>query len=218
MTGKWKMRFKEFITLTWIPLIRNPTKLLISFCLLAFSFIIRITHPEWPSASFCFGAMGLCFIGDTCLNCMPIEKRPHALLYCGAVAFMLGHVFYSLGYWRNIVVNSYEYFNPGTVLASIFILALIIVSLFCVKGKNLSPVMIGVFGFYVLVIGFNFITICTYSYSAKSFAWVGALSFLASDLIIGIETIFKLKKDYLRKWVWVLYPVGQLLILSCQNC
>lgn len=213
-----KNRLKEFVSLTWIPLISNPTKLFISFCLLALAGLIRFARPEWPSASFCFGAMGLCFLGDVCLNCMPIEKRPHALLYTGAVAFMLGHIFYALGYLRNISVNSYEYFNPGTYMAIGFMICFLIVAVVCIKGKKLSPVMIGVFGFYILVIGFNFVTICSYSYSAKSPAWIGALWFLGSDFIIGLETVFKLKKDYLRKLVWLLYPAGQFVILCWQCC
>ena len=213
-----KTRLKEFVSLTWIPLINNQTKLFISFCLLAFAGLIRFVHPELPSASFCFAAMSLCFLGDVCLNCMPIKKRPLALLYTGAVVFMLGHVFYALAYLRNITVNSYAYFNPGTYIAIGFMIAFLIVAAVCIKGKKLSPIMIGVFGFYILVIGFNFVTICSYSYNAKSWAWIGALWFLASDFIIGLETIFKLKKDYLRKWVWLLYPAGQLVILYCQNC
>lgn len=217
-TEKIKKRLKEFVTLTWIPLISNPTKLFISFCLLIFALLARLARPEWPSSSFCFAAMSLCFLGDICLNCMPIEKRPHALLYTGAVAFMLGHVFYSIAYWRNISANSFSYFNIGTYISIGFMITFLIVATVCIKGKKLKPTMIGVFGFYIFVIGFNFITICAYSYSAKSWAWLGALWFLSSDFIIGIETIFKLKKDYLRKWVWLLYPAGQFLILCCQGC
>jgi len=47
-------------------------------------------------------------------------------------------------------------------------------------------------------------------------SFVGALSFLISDLIIGIETVFKIKSDILRKLVWIFYPVGQILILACR--
>ncbi|MBQ6992461.1 MAG: hypothetical protein IJN50_06120 [Clostridia bacterium] len=212
-----KRRLKEFVTLTWIPLISNQTKLFISFCLLVLAFLIRMARPEWPSALFCSAAMGLCFVGDTCLNSMPIEKRPHALLYTGAGAFMVGHVCYAIAYIKNIIANSYAYFNPGTYIAIGFMICFLIVAAVCIKGKKLSPVMIGVFGFYIFVIGFNFISICSYSYSAKSLAWIGALWFLASDFIIGIETIFKLKKDILRKLVWLLYPAGQFIILVCQN-
>lgn len=213
-----KRRLKDFITLTWLPLISNNTKLYISLFLLAFAGLIRFSLLEWPSAPFCFGAMGLCFLGDVCLNCMPLDKRPHALLYTGAVFFMLGHIFYALAYQKNITINSYAYFNPGTYIAIGFMLVLLIVVTVCVKGKKLSLIMLGIFGLYMLVIGINFVTICSYSYSAKSLAWIGALSFLASDFIIGIETVFKLKKDYLRKWVWVLYPIGQFLILRYQIC
>jgi hypothetical protein len=49
-----------------------------------------------------------------------------------------------------------------------------------------------------------------------SLAFIGATSFLISDYIIGIETIFKIKSDTLRKLVWIFYPIGQIIILICR--
>ena len=75
--------------------------------------------------------------------------------------------------------------------------------------------MIIVFSIYVVIISINFITISSYSWIYDSVASIGALSFLISDLIIGIETVFKIKSSILRKLVWIFYPIGQFMILAC---
>mgnify|MGYP003289787425 CR=1 FL=1 len=212
-TEKMKSRLKDFITLSWWPLISNRTKCIISALLLIFAFLVRYAHPDWPGVNFCFLAMCFSFIGDVCLNCMPIHKRPHSLLYAGAASFMVGHIFYVLAYLEMIKANSYEFFNLGTYLAISFMIIFFIMSAVLAIKQGTKPIMLIVFGVYILVIGFNFVTICSYSYSASLFVWVGALSFLGSDFIIGLENVFKLKKPLLRKLVWILYPVGQFMLL-----
>lgn len=211
-----KKRFNQLMD--FIPLIDNRTKLTISFGLLVWAATHAFVYPDSYERTICLIAMAFCFIGDVALNCMPLNKRPHWLLYLGAFFFMIAHLVYAYAYYTLISNNSYEFFNPGAYMAIGFmVLILIAIFIFILKfNVSVKPVMLIVFGFYAVIIGINFVTICSYSWSAKAFSFVGALSFLISDLIIGIETIFKVKSDILRKMVWIFYPVGQIIMLTCR--
>ena len=212
-------RLKKFIHLDWIPLISNKTKIAISISLLIIALIFSfVVYPKSLASKLCLLAMFFCSLGDISLNCMPLEKRPHSLMYAGAGFFMIAHFVYAYAYYHLIINNSYEYFNTSAISACAFMVICIFTALICITtSKNhLGIPMILVFGIYLLVIGINFITICSYSYSAKSFSGIGALFFLISDFIIGIETVFKIKKPILRKMVWLFYPLGQILILTCR--
>lgn len=208
----------RFSFMNYIPLISNRTKIEISMTLLLFAFVSCIVHPESLDTTICLVAMFFSFIGDLSLNGMPLSKRPNWLMYAGAGSFMLAHLVYAKAYYLLISSNSYEFFNPGMIISSVFMVLFLLVSIICViKSKqSLGLLMIVVFGIYILIIGINFITICSYSWSAKALSYIGALSFLISDFIIGVETVFKIKSDTLRKLVWIFYPIGQFMIITCR--
>lgn len=200
----------------YVPLINNNTKLTISLCLLLFALTMAF-HFFTLSAWICFIAMAFSTIGDIALNCKPLDIRPHSYLYVGAGFFMLAHITYAIAYGMMIVKSDKSYFNTGFLLSLFFIVTLCVVSIiFVIKSKeNLPKKMIIVFSIYVVIISINFITISSYSWIYDSVAAIGALSFLVSDLIIGIETVFKIKSSILRKLVWIFYPIGQFMILAC---
>ncbi len=211
------MKKRLYKIMEYIPIISNRTKLEISTWLLIFSLVLSFVRPGIDS-TICFVAMLLSTLGDFSLNSMPLEKRPPKLMYIGAGFFMVAHLLYATAYLQMIRVSSYNFFNSGAIIAIAFIGLLFIVSAICVSvSKNkLGATMLIVFGVYLFIIGINFVTICSYSYSAKALSFVGALSFLISDFIIGLETVFKIKSDVLRKLVWIFYPIGQLMILACR--
>ena len=186
---------KRFKLMDYIPLISNRTKIEISMFLVIFAYISYVVHPESLDTTFCFIAMIFSFIGDISLNGMPLEKRPNWLMYTGAAAFMVAHLVYAKAYYI-LIKDLYEFFNPGMIFSSAFMVLFLLVSIICViKSKHtLNILMLLVFGIYIFIIGINFITICSYSWSAKSLSFIGALSFLISDFIIGIETVFKIKR------------------------
>lgn len=209
-----KTRFK---LMDCIPLISNRTKIEISACLLVFAFISYVVRPEALDSKICLVAMLFSFIGDLSLNGMPLEKRPQLLMYAGAVFFMVAHLVYA-GAYSLLISDSYEFINLGAIIAYAFMVLFLLVSIICVKisKQSLGIPMIVVFGIYIIIIGINFITICSYSWSAKALSFIGALSFLISDFIIGAETVFAIKSDTLRKLVWIFYPIGQFLIITCR--
>lgn len=209
-----KTRFNK--VLGFIPLISNKTKITISISLLAFACILYFMNHSYVQL-LCLIGMAFSFIGDIALNSMPLEKRPHSMLYIGALFFICTHLMYALAYYTRITTQSDKYFNLGAILAVLFVVALIAITIikFVLSSKKTKHMTFIVFGVYSFIITLNFMTICSYSYSAHSIAFIGAISFLISDYIIGIETLFKIKNDTLRKLVWIFYPIGQILILAC---
>ena len=211
-----KTRFEKVIT--FIPLITNQTKLVISSFLVLLALILCYVFPDAMDRKLCLLAMMISFLGDAALNCMPLEKRPHSLLYTGAGFFMIAHLAYAFSYYLMIKQESFSILNHGAFFAIVFIVTLFMLTTITVVRTNQIPnkMVILVFSLYTLVIGINFVTICSYSYSFGSISFIGARSFLISDFIIGIETLFKIKSDTLRKLVWIFYPIGQVLIIVCR--
>jgi uncharacterized membrane protein YhhN len=199
----------------FIPLISNRTKLMISASLVGCAFILYFVRPGLDS-TLCLIAMIFAFIGDISLNGMPLEKRPKKLMYIGAGFFMVAHLVYASAF--NTLLTTSVFFNPGAIAGIVFIALMCITLIVCTRKakEKLSSTMFIVFGIYCLIIGINFVTIASYSYTYKSIAVIGALSFLISDFIIGMETLFKIKNPILRKLVWIFYPLGQFIILSCR--
>lgn len=201
-----------------IPLINNKTKILISTALVVLAFCLCLVNPTALDKKICLIAMLFSFIGDILLNCMPIDKRPHKLLYAGAFFFMIAHLVYASAFYLLIYDLGKPFVTPGAYIAYAIMAILFIVSIICIYARRSTTkfTMIFVFLLYLSIVSINFITIYSYSFSALSLAFIGATSFLISDYIIGIETIFKIKSDTLRKLVWIFYPIGQIMILICR--
>lgn len=201
-----------------LPLIKPNTKLLISLVLLSISFIGLLIRPNNIDSQIILLAMSISTTGDFFMNYTLVEKRPHSFLYAGASCFMLAHLVYAIAYITMIKQNSFSYFNIGIMIAILVIVAIIsmIIGALIGRQKRISKIMAIIFGIYVIFVSFNFLTISSYSYSAHSFCFIGAFSFLISDLIIGIENLFKIKSDILRKLVWIFYPLGQVIIILCR--
>lgn len=201
-----------------IPLISNKTKIKISISLLIFAFIVCIFRSGSIDSKICLVAMFFSSLGDIALNCKPIEKRSHTLLYIGAFFFMIAHLIYASAYYLLIQGASLSFANPGMYIAMSIMILIFIVSVISIrKGKkSMKHSMIFVFMMYMIMISINFITIYSYSWNFKAISFIGATSFLISDYIIGIETVFKIKSNLLRKLVWIFYPIGQILIIFCR--
>ena len=203
--------------LNCIPLISNRTKVLISMSLLILAIVMCDVRPESIASRICVFAMFGSFIGDIILNCTLLEKRPHSLLYIGASCFMISHVIYALAYYVLITQLQVSFANDGAFAAIVIMVLLFGMAILCMKMTQVSLklAMIFVFLLYILVISISFITIYSYSRSSGAISFVGATFFLISDYIIGIENVFKIKSDTLRKLVWIFYPIGQVIIIVC---
>ena len=117
--------------LNYVPLISNRTKILISTGLLLLAFSISIFRPESLDSKLCLLAMFFSFIGDIALNCTPLEKRPHSLLYIGAFFFMVSHLIYASAYY--LLINNFNkaFVNTGSYIAYYFMAFIFIASIAC---------------------------------------------------------------------------------------
>ena len=59
------------------------------------------------------------FLGDVALNCKPLERRSHLLLYIGAFFFMIAHIIYASAYYSIIEHFNKSFFNPGMYIACV---------------------------------------------------------------------------------------------------
>ena len=204
--------------LEYVPLISNKTKIFISSMLLILALVTCVFSSYSIDSKICLLAMFFSFIGDILLNCTTLEKRPHSLLYTGAIFFMISHIIYASAYYHLIRISQKAFFNVGTYTAIISLLLILAISIICllILNQKLKPSMIFIFAIYIVMISINFITIYSYSWNFNALSFLGATSFLISDYIIGIETVFKIRKDTLRKLVWFFYPIGQILIIICR--
>lgn len=216
-----KTRFRRLMH--HIPLISNSTKLAISSTLLLFAFFLFVFQIESSAeknvvaSGICVIAMFFSFLGDLFLNYLPIHRRPNWMFYSGAISFMVAHLVYATAYYQLIVEGGKEFINPGAILAIISIIMLVSMTvLVAIQNKvTVNLLTIIVFSLYTIVIGINFVTIASHSWNFISISFIGAVSFLISDFIIGIETVFKVRSRILRKLVWIFYPFGQILIIAC---
>ena len=201
-----------------IPVISNKTKIQISISLLIFALIVCIFRVGSIDSQICLFAMFFSSIGDIALNCKPLEKRSHSLFYIGAFFFMIAHLIYASAYYLLIKEASLLLANPGMYIAMSIMILIFIISVLCIRKskKSMKLSMTLVFLMYMIMISINFITIYSYSWNFKAISFIGATSFLISDYIIGIETVFKIKSNLLRKMVWIFYPIGQIIIIFCR--
>ena len=155
-----------------IPLIRNRTKVLISASLLWLAFILFTLNQYDLDRKLCLLAMFFSFLGDLALNCKPLEKRSHSLLYTGAFFFMISHVMYAAAYYQLIQQSDYPYLNFGSILAVIIMVSILCISIYGIRKSQrlLKPSMILVFSTYLLMISTNFVTIYSYSWNFHAFS------------------------------------------------
>ena len=155
-------------------------------------------------------AMLFSFAGDVILNRKVCKDKS---LVVGGGAFSIAHIFYFFAYNYLILKCQYAYFNVGVVisLGIMFATAIILIMIAKKASKELAS---GVF--YLWISSINYVTITSYSYSANSIASIadlGALLFLLSDVIIGLERFANMRSKIMRELVWWLYPVGQIIII-----
>lgn len=185
--------------------------LLAAVCLILFSGCDRL----W-----CLAAMVLSFAGDVLLLNIPaIRRRIRCYFPLGALAFGIAHVCYGKAYMTLLeAVEGRISTNTGTALAMCVIGVLMgYFAVSAIKRKKYSYLPI-VF-FYLLCIGTAFSSVFTYAYAAgftklRSLgSALGAITFLMSDFCLGASRIAGVKK--LGRWIWVFYPVGQVLLIVC---
>lgn len=162
----------------------------------------------------CFAAMLLSSVGDIFLMHFEVIERnvPNYFIF-GAASFMVAHLLYTACFSLKIRQAGYAYFNGGVIIALIIAVVCLVYFVSICQNKGQLPLAIA----YLAIITLNCMTVCSYAWSngvghpLALIAAVGALSFLASDLIIGFGLLANIHRyDYL---IWWLYPIGQALLI-----
>lgn len=201
-----------------IPVIGNriPGKIILSFLMLLFAILMQRIYRT-SDRTICVLAMFFSFVGDVALN----HKRNHNEqslkdFVIGGTSFIFAHICYCIAYNDKIVKNNYLLINPGFVFSIFIIIAISYLTITSSKSEN-NPKLLAFGIAYLWITGINYITIFSYSYSVKSvesFAALGGLLFLSSDVIIGLEKFSGLKSSLARELVWWLYPIGQIILIA----
>lgn len=168
-----------------------------------------------PVRLLCAAAMVLSSVGDVFLMHEPwIERRFPNYFTIGAAFFMAAHLLYTACFALKIRAQGAAYWNGGAAAALLIAAVCFLYFTAVCKNPKLYPLAVA----YLCVITLNCMTVFSYAWSAWRTdglaipAAVGALSFLLSDLIIGLGSLAGIRRyDHL---IWWLYPIGQILLIT----
>jgi len=201
--------------------IKSPIKFTLSITLSGYAILMYAWNPT-PSRLFCMLAMISSSIGDMFMMGQ-IRRRilPFSNFITGAIAFAIAHLFYSAAYGFRFYldIGTRLCFNTGTGIGLLLFSILILVFWgICIWRKSYA--LFRVIPVYLCFIGIACCTIFTYTWAAIPYekaraigAAIGAISFLFSDCCIGLNRVAGL--HWMGKLVWVFYPIGQFLLISC---
>lgn len=151
-------------------------------------------------------------LGDILLNLrLLFEKKGQTIFLAGVAAFLAGHILYLaalISLTSNLVI---------CLLAGLVLAALLLVWIFHTLGKIKKAfkifgiLYIGVISLMTAVAAGNLLTAVGDSTGSLLF-FLGAVLFLASDVIMILNTFGKQQRQVLRTSNLLLYYAGQLLI------
>ncbi len=200
--------------------IKSPIKLTISLFLVVYSLVVFMISPT-TDRQYCMLAMVVSGIGDMLMmGQISLSFLPVSDFVAGAGAFVVAHILYGVAYFHRFCMDAGRNmsFNGGTVivLAGLVVLILVFWAI-CIWKAHYE--FIWLIPVYLCFIGVSCGAVFTYVwevYDTKpSVIWaaVGAGAFLFSDCCIGLNRVAGWR--WMRKLVWVFYPIGQLLLITC---
>lgn len=169
--------------------------------------------PDGNRARYVIAGLIMGGAGDFFLNLQFVVKEKFAekMFIVGAVAFLVGHVFYFLSLLPAV---------KDILLVSFLITAVFTgVTMSWVYSRNVIPFGLKVFGiFYIGAVAFITVIAAVYyvqnpTSTASLIISIGAALFTASDLVL-IFDMFGEKKPWMRVANLVLYYLAQLVIAS----
>lgn len=130
----------------------------------------------------------------------------------GAGAFMLSHAVYCMAFLEILRWKGFQVASAGLWIG-LGITALVIVW-FIVKAGRMDA-LVALCMVYALCIGMDLALSCSFAWqirSIRSLAAVGVALFFLSDVFIGLSKLLGIR-EY-GKYVWIFYPIGQVLLLT----
>ena len=202
--------------LFWLDfLLENKFKSNFTFIMLALAFVCLATYPS-NARTLCFYAATASVFGDLFLmnyQGIPALICKNKNFYVGAFFFAIAHVFYYFTF-LNVVGHNY-FIEPNWGGYSILIAFVIVIPTLIFVLANQKTI------FKILVISYtccifsSMLSIfnCAYDLGGRYiFACIGIVLFLVSDILILVREKF-LDTKLIRKFIWILYPIGQILII-----
>lgn len=192
-----------------------PGAVVLTSLISALALTLALFDPT-PVRWICFAAMALSSVGDIFLaHLKKLNEKFKNCFLIGAVFFMAAHLVYVLCFGMKLYQTGGTIQNPGAAAAGVIGLAALalMLTLSVKTGRRQSLPLIFI---YLAVILANCAVVFSYAWArGLSFsavcAAVGVLSFLLSDLIIGLNLAGGIHRyDHL---IWWLYPVGQVLLI-----
>lgn len=194
--------------------VKIPWKFKIVGVLCLYSLLLFAYMPT-KDRLLCASAMFVSAIGDLFLgHVFSLKKYGMSDFNSGAAAFGVAHIIYAFGYWAKMksAAALLPYPNVGTVIAiSICSTCLLMFIGICWYRKDYRYLWVIIA--YVCLIGVNCSVVLSYAWACAAVgAAVGAITFLISDVCLGLNRVAGMKKAY--KFVWIFYPIGQFLLIT----
>lgn len=194
-----------------------PGSFVLTMLLSLTALLFALIQPKKPERWLVFLAMAFSSVGDLFLmNFRGLSRYFADSFACGAAAFMVSHVIYTIAYRKMAKQRACRFLNGGVVIA--FLIAIGCAAYFtriCMLRHNFNRFPLAMI--YLVIICTNLTMACSYAwaYAGKNplviLAALGAAAFVASDFVIGLGMLAKITRyDYL---IWQLYPVGQILLI-----
>ena len=200
---------------TITPVMKKIRTITLTFLMSLFSILLWIFSPNEGRALCCVGML-FSTVGDLILmDTDGLEKwKKLPWFYIGGGAFAVTNLLYFLGYFQLIQKENLPFFSFGFSIAlSVYVLFLLLL-LLLFRRAGTPAVQCGLILAYDFMISLASFAIYSYAFSKGGWyllAAFGSLSFFLSDLLIILRIV--LGRTRLDPLVWVLYPIGQVLIL-----
>ena len=192
-----------------------PGAVVLSSLMSALALVLALCDST-PVRWLCFAAMALSSVGDVFLaHLTKLNTRFRSCFLIGTVFFMAAHIFYCLCYNMKLQAVGGSLWNPGTAIAGIIgisaAIRLLLLSLKSGRTQKLPLIFV-----YLAVILLNCTVVLSYAWAQRMqfsavCAAVGMVSFLLSDLIIGLSLTGGIHR--FDRLTWWLYPIGQILLI-----
>ena len=198
-----------------------PGKMMLSLHLLGLAAVLAVVFRS-PDRIFCALAMLFSSAGDFMLvdeleQCREKLKIKNAFLLGGG-SFIAAHILYIATFLSLLKKAGFSlaYMNGGSFAAFGIAAALIVLfAMVCARNKAFSKYPL--FLIYVIMLTADCYAALTYGAAVFAerpsalLAPAGAVAFMISDLILGLDVLGGIKK--FNPYLWWFYPIGQLLMI-----
>ena len=195
-------------------LLDREFKFVVTICLSMLAFTMFARTPD-KVHELCLMGMLFSTLGDLCL--MDRKGIPSCIFngkqfYAGAFAFVIAHIYYRQMFRK--LTPEPSFFDVGDVITGALMIVLFVVA-YNTSFKKKSKLFFAASGFYTGIILSNLAAAinCAVAVGGRQIlAMIGVVCFIISDLFLFIREA-KQDTPFVRKMVWVFYPLAQILII-----